>query len=147
MRYLQSNKEDKFYPLTVKEIIEAQKVDKKLKHFFKHNATLDKGLELQIIKDQKCICNKGRLVIPMLLQRQAMMWYHHYLQHPGHTCLEEMMNTAIYWKGMQKTIQSITKSCKSCQVKKICTLKYGHLSSKIVVSTPWEALCVNLVGP
>jgi hypothetical protein len=38
--------EDKIYPLTVKEIIEAQKADNKLKHFFKRNATLDKGLEL-----------------------------------------------------------------------------------------------------
>ena len=27
------------------------------------------------------------------------------------------------------------------------TRKYGHLPSKIVVSTPLEALCVNLVGP
>jgi hypothetical protein len=30
---------------------------------------------------------------------------------------------------------------------KKCTQKYGHLPSKIVISTPWEALCVNLVGP
>jgi hypothetical protein len=90
------NEEDKIYPLTVKEIIEAQKADKKLKHSFNHNVTLDKGLELLIIEDQKCICNKGRLVIPTLLQRQATMWYHHYLHHPGHTCLEEMMNAAIY---------------------------------------------------
>jgi hypothetical protein len=27
------------------------------------------------------------------------------------------------------------------------TRKYGHLPSKIVISTPWEALCVDLVGP
>jgi hypothetical protein len=58
------SEEDEIYPLTFKEIIEAQKADNKLKHFFKHNATLDKGLELRIIEDQKCICNKGRLVIP-----------------------------------------------------------------------------------
>ncbi len=25
--------------------------------------------------------------------------------------------------------------------------KYGHLPPKIVISTPWEALCVDLVGP
>jgi hypothetical protein len=75
------------------------------------------------------------------------MWYHHYLQYPGHTRLEETMNTAIYWKGMRTTIQSITKSCKSCQVNKRHTLKYGHLPSKIVISTPWEALCVDLVCP
>jgi hypothetical protein len=100
-----------------------------------------------MIKDQKCICNKGRLVIPKPLQRWATMWYHHYLQHLGHTRLEEMMNAAIYWKGMQTTVQSIRKSCKSCQVNKRGTLKYGHLPSRIVMSTPWEALCVDLVGP
>ena len=76
--------DDKIYPLTVTEIVDAQKADTKLKHFFKHNATLDKGLELGITKNQKCICNKGRLVIPKLLQWQATMWYHHYLQHLGH---------------------------------------------------------------
>ncbi len=92
-------------------------------------------------------CNKGRLVIPTPLQQQATMWYHHYLEHPGHTRLKETMSAAIYWKGMRKTIQSITKSCKSCQVNKRRQLKYGHLISKIVISTPWEALCVNLVGP
>ncbi len=48
---------------------------------------------------------------------------------------------------MQTTIQSITKSCESCQVNKRRTLKYDHLPSKIVISTPWEVLCVDLVGP
>jgi hypothetical protein len=137
MRYSQIIvKRTKFTPLTVKEIIGAHKADNILKQFFKCNATLDKELELRIIEDQKCICNKGRLVIPMPLQRRATMWYHHYLQQPGHTRLEETMNAAIYLKGMRIIIQSITKSCKSCQVNKRRQLKYGHLPSKIVISTP-----------
>jgi hypothetical protein len=32
-------------------------------------------------------------------------------------------------------------------VNKKCIRNYGHLPSKIVISTPWEALCVDLVGP
>jgi hypothetical protein len=32
-------------------------------------------------------------------------------------------------------------------VNKKLTQKYGHLPSKIVISTPWEALCVILIGP
>ncbi len=40
------SEEDNIYPLTVKEMIEAQKAYNKLKHFFKCNATLDKGLDL-----------------------------------------------------------------------------------------------------
>jgi len=141
------SEDDEIYPLTVTEIVDAQKADTKLKDFFKPNATLDKGLELRIIEDQKCICNKGRLVIPKPLQRRATMWYHHYLQHPGHDRLEGTMNAAIYWKGMRTTVRSVTKSCKACQVNKRRTRKYGHLPSKIVISTPWEALCVDLTGP
>jgi hypothetical protein len=141
------SEEDEIYPPTVKEIVEAQKADSKLKHFFKSNAVLDKGLELQLIENESCICHKGQLVIPKPLQSREVMWHHRYLQHPGHTRLEETMKAAIYWKGMRKTIRSKTKSCKTCQVNKKCTQKYGHLPPKIVISTPWEALCVNLVGP
>jgi hypothetical protein len=141
------SEEDEIYPLTVKEIVEAQKADSKLKHFFKINAVLDKGLELQLIENKSCICHKRQLVIPKLLQGCAVMWYHHYLQHPGHTRLEETMKAVTYWKGMRNTIRSKTKSCKICQVNKKCTQKYGRLPPKIIISTPWEALCVDLVGP
>ncbi len=85
------SEEDEIFPLTVKEIVEAQKADTTLKHFFKRNSVLDKGLELQLVENQSCICDKGRLVIPKPLQRRATIWYHHYLQHPGHTRLEETM--------------------------------------------------------
>jgi hypothetical protein len=89
------NEEDEIYPLTVKEIVEAQKADTMLTHLFKSNAVLDKGLELLIIENKSCICNKDWLVISKPLQRHAVMWYHHYLQHPGHTHLEETMKAAI----------------------------------------------------
>ncbi len=36
------SEEDEIIPLTVKEIVEAQKADTTLKHFFKRNAVLDK---------------------------------------------------------------------------------------------------------
>ncbi len=57
------------------------------------------------------------------------------------------MKAAIYWKGMCTTIRSIMKSCKTCQINKKQSLKYGHLPPKQVISTPWEALCVDLIGP
>ncbi len=89
------SEDSEIYPLTITEIVDTQQADNKLKEFFKPNTTLDKGLELRFIEGQKWICNKGRLVIPKPLQRRATMWYHHYLQHPGHTCLEETMDTVI----------------------------------------------------
>jgi hypothetical protein len=94
-----------------------------------------------------CVCKDGWLVIPKPLQVRAVKWYHHYLQHPGHTHLEETMNAAMYWKGMRTTIRSLTKSCRSCQVNKRWSSRYGHLPPKTVITNPWECLCVDLIGP
>ncbi len=110
--------EDEIYPLTTVEIAAAQRADASLKHLFKCNAVFDQGLEIKLIENTTCVCKDGRLVIPKPLQVHAGKWYHHYLQHLGHTCLEETMNAAMYWKGMRTTIWSLTKSCKSCQVNK-----------------------------
>jgi hypothetical protein len=46
------SEEDERYPLTVKEI-----VNSKLKHFFKSNAVLDKGIKIQLIENKSCICH------------------------------------------------------------------------------------------
>jgi hypothetical protein len=48
---------------------------------------------------------------------------------------------------MRTSIQSITKSCKSCQVNKKWRLQYGHLLPKTVVTIPWKVLCVDLIDP
>ncbi len=130
--------EDEIYPLTTAEIAAAQRADATLKHLFKRNAVIDQGLEIKLIENMTCVCKDGRLVIPKPLQVRAGKWYHHHLQHPGHTCLEATMNAVMYWKGMRTTIRSLTKSCKSCQVNKRRSQKYGHLLSKTVYTIPWE---------
>jgi hypothetical protein len=87
------------------------------------------------------------MIIPKPLQRHAVLWYHHYLQHPGHTQLEETMKATMYWKGMCTTIRSLTKSCRVCQVNKKQKLKYGHLPPKTIITVPWRMLCVDLIDP
>ncbi len=57
------------------------------------------------------------------------------------------MNAAMYWKGMRTTIWSLTKSCRSCQINKRRSRKYGHLPPKTVITNPWECLWVDLIGP
>jgi hypothetical protein len=106
--------EDEIYPLTAVEIAEDQRADTSLKHLFKSNAAIDQGLEIKLIKNTTCVCKDGWLVILKPLKVSAVKWDQHYLQHPGHTRLEEMMNAAMYWKAMHTTIRSITKSCRSC---------------------------------
>ncbi len=93
------------------------------------------------------LCKNGKLVVPASLQHRAIAWYHHYLQHPGHARLEETMRSMMYLKGIHTTIQRYIKSCRSCQVNKRHSLKYGNVPLKLVITTPWIVLCVDLVGP
>jgi hypothetical protein len=141
------SKEDKIYPLTTEEIVEAQQADASLKHLFKCNAVIDQGLEIKLIENTTCACEDGQLVIPKPLQVSEVTRYHHYLQYPGHTCLKETMNAAMHWKDMCTTIRPITRSCRTFQINKRRSIKYGHLPPKTIISNPWECLCVNLIGP
>jgi hypothetical protein len=118
------------------------------------------------------LCKNGKLIIPASLQHRAVALYHHYLQHPGHSRLEETMRSVMYWKGMHTTIQHPShsrlketmrsvmywkgmhntiqiyiKSCRSCQVNKRHSLRYGHVPPKLVITAPWRALYADLVGP
>jgi hypothetical protein len=81
------SEKDKIFPLTTEEIAEAQQADVSLKHLFKRHAMIDQGLEVKLIENTTCVCKDGRLVIPKPLQVHAVKWYHHCLQHPGHTHL------------------------------------------------------------
>ena len=48
---------------------------------------------------------------------------------------------------MCSTVHSYVKNCRSCQVNKRCSQKYGKLPAKLATITPWEAVCVDLIGP
>jgi hypothetical protein len=68
--------EDEIYPLSTAKIAAAQRADASLKPLFKHNAVIDQGLEIKLIKNITCVCKDGRLVIPKPLQVHAVKWYH-----------------------------------------------------------------------
>jgi hypothetical protein len=106
-----------------------------------------KDIGLHLIEDIKVLCKNGKVMIPASLWHRAVSWYHHYLQHPGHSRLKEMMRSMMYLTGMRTTIRRYVKSCRSCQVNKRHSQKYGHLPPNLVITTPWKALCVDLIGP
>ena len=80
------------------------------------------GYTAQLVENTNLICKNGKMVIPKSLQQHTVAWYHHYLQHPGNTRLEETLRLLMYWKGLRKTVQSNVKKCHSCQVKNAETI-------------------------
>jgi hypothetical protein len=125
--------EDEIYPLITIEIAEAQLKDQEIKVYYKKNAIMSKkNLCLRLVEDTKVLCKNGKLIIPASLQHRAVAWYHHYLQHPGHSRLKETMRYVMYWKGMHTTIRRYVKSCRSCQVNKRHSLRYGLVLPGVV---------------
>eukprot|EP00804_Cyclotella_cryptica_P026207 CCRYP_009788-RA/>CCRYP_009788-RA protein AED:0.40 eAED:0.54 QI:0/0/0/1/0/0/2/0/279 len=144
MKFVFANrsKENAIYPLTVWEIAAAQHTDKTL-----DKLSLLEKYKPQLVENVQVLCKDGKLVIRQELQQRAVQWYHHYLQHPGTTRLEETLLAAMYWKSLQRSVCTFVKNCHKCQVNKRRQRKYGKLSTKLVVSNPWEVLCVDLIGP
>jgi hypothetical protein len=102
-----------------------------LKHFFKCNArnfTLVKTEAVHAIKTAHCtnatavVCNSTPVTV----------------------VLRKTIKAEIYGKGMEQPSDP-NQSHMSCQVNKRCTQKYGHRLSKLVIGTPQEALCVDLL--
>ncbi len=130
------SKEEKIYLLTAQEVADAQRVDATIKHCFKSNHVFDKDFDIRLVDETSIVCKNSKMDILKPLQRRAVLWLHHHLQHPGHTCLEGTMQATMFWKGMQTTIWSITKLCKACQVNKKRKLTYGHSPPKTVIMAP-----------
>ncbi len=83
--------EDKISSLTAQEVADAQRADSTLKHCVKRNHVFHKGINIRLVNETFIVCKDDRMIIPKPLQRSAVLWFHHYLQHPGHMRLEETM--------------------------------------------------------
>jgi hypothetical protein len=93
---------DEICSLTKIEIAKAQKKDQELEIYYKTQAkTSKKDMHFQLIEGTQVLCKDYKLIITVSLQHGAASWYHHYLQHPGYSRLEEIMRSMMYWKGMR----------------------------------------------
>ena len=96
------------------------------------------------------ITYKGKIYVPQTLQKRLVQWYHEMLMHPGETRTHETVAQHFYWPNMRKTVQKVCKYCDLCQRTKkraAANSKMGKLPPKSAEITPWETLCVDLIGP
>ena len=98
-------------------------------------------------KVRSLICFKNKIVIPKALQLKITQWYHTYLCHPGLNRTEETIRQNFTWNNLRKTVHDVCSTCPTCQKTKRSSKHYGHLPPKEAEVSPWEKLCVDLVGP
>ena len=59
----------------------------------------------------------------------------------------QTMEATLYWDNMETDVSKFIKTCSTYQRFKKSKKKYGKLPSKEVTMTPWETVCIDLIGP
>ncbi len=83
-------------------------------------------------------CKDGKIIVPGILQKRLVQWYHEYLIHPGETRTEQTLRQHYWWKGLRKDVHTFRSKCHVCQKTKRSTQKYGKLPEKEAETEPWE---------
>ena len=139
---------DDFHPLNYRHLKIAQDKDKTI---MKHLKAKDTQYVLKEFRGggtvTSLVCYNGKIVIPGLLQKHVIMWYHTTLCHPGINRTEETIGQHLWWPKMREHITKYVQICPLCQKTKRRQKKYGLLPPKEAEAIPWDKLCVDLIGP
>ena len=113
------------FPLTYKIIDKYQRKDKQLLKILKR--TIDSNTSTDHTSsyhtksfrgggtDIDLICRNDKIVIPKVLQKCVLNWYHTYLLHPGRDRTEETIRQHLYWANMSEHVRSHVSTCDTCQ--------------------------------
>jgi transposase InsO family protein len=138
---------DTAYPLNLKLITKYQQKDEEILKRLQENPKYQLKSFSGGGKVRQLVVKDDKIVIPAAVQRRIVDWYHTYLCHPGETRTEATIRQHFTGISLRETVQDVCKKCKTCQITKRSTKKYGKLPEKTAEDKPWEKLCVDLIGP
>jgi Integrase zinc binding domain len=78
---------------------------------------------------------------------QNIGWYHITLCHPGINRTEATITQHLFWPKVRDQITNYVHACPMCQKGKRKVKKYGHLPPKESEASPWNKMCIDLIGP
>ena len=118
----------------------------------KNTETNDKVIKFQKLSDSlstchECLIHGSRVVIPQSLQAKVLDLLH--LGHFGMERMKQLARTAVYWPGIDATIEMASRRCDSCG-------EHQNMPSKppvhpwMVPQKPWSRLhldhAINFIG-
>lgn len=92
-----------------------------------------------------CILRGIRVVIPKPLQQRILEELH-----IGHTGIVKMKNLArsyVWWKGIDRDIEAVTRYCRKCCMYKNNPVKQTPVHPWEYPSQPWQRIHVDYAGP
>ena len=93
------------------------------------------------------ICSNDKIVMPTILQKYVVNWYHTYLLHLGTERTEATIIQHCFWPHLRNDIRTHIKVCNNCYKNKKQNLKYGKLPVNKAEAIPRDRLLVDIIGP
>ena len=96
---------------------------------------------------QQIVMKQGKIALTPQAMKAVIGWYHEFLLHPGMNCLYETINLHFTGKGLRSKVEDFVAKCRTCQLTKRPSKRYGKLPCKVAQSVPWQEINVDLMGP
>ena len=141
------------FPLSFSRISEAQQEDQDLLQAIAENRYTPKHYYSEEVHGNEIVYYKPsseakpKIYLPESLHDEIIAWYHEFLSHPGITRLVGTIKANFYCPFLSKKIEDYVKICHTCQVTKAAGRGYGELPPKDAEETPFDTVCVDLIGP
>ena len=107
------------FPLRFNTIDIARQQDKTIRDLLKKDSP---GVTLQSFrgggKHHDLVCKNDKILIPKVLQKRIVQWYHDILCHPGTTRTEATIRQHFYWNNLREDVIDICSKCPTCQINK-----------------------------
>ena len=88
-----------------------------------------------------------KIVLPESLQLPAIKWYHMVMGHGGATRIYKALSQFFFSSRLKTKVEEYVLTCDACQKNKHLGQGYGHLPPRNDLSTPWEEVALDLIGP
>ena len=142
-------------PVTVADVQKATRSDKLLSRvceYVLNGWPSQVPPELHMFKDKQnelslevgCLMWGIRVVIPEALKAVVLQSLH--FNHPGTTRMKAVARSYFWWGGLDKDIESVSKTCNACQAVK-SSPPVAPLHPWVWPNAPWKRLHLDFAGP
>ncbi|XP_062557617.1 uncharacterized protein K02A2.6-like [Armigeres subalbatus] len=103
-----------------------------------------KPFESELYRSGNLLMRSQRIIVPESLRSRILQLAHE--SHPGIISMKRRLRQKVWWPGMDKQVEKIVKSCKSCTI--VSALDPPEpLRSTCMPERPWVDLAADFVGP
>ena len=113
-------------------------------YFGQQNFCLMQELKDQLNIDKECVLKANRVIVPVKLKDKVLQMLH--IEHMGILKTKNLARYYVWWPKIDEDIETLVKSCESCQINRNDAEKHGSRSWQYP-ARPWQRIHIDYCSP